>query len=66
MMKKLCGEIQGVLTEGEVSVQLTSLYQLVKINSLYDWNFLFLSPKQAILNKEANCTEPSPSIRIPW
>jgi hypothetical protein len=56
---------QGTLTEGEDSVRLTSLFQLVKISS-----FLYLKHylpffKQAALSEEVNGTEPSLSVSVP-
>jgi hypothetical protein len=48
------GQSQGILTEGEGSVQLTSLYKLVEIA-----NIIFLN------NEEVNSTEPSPSVSLP-
>jgi len=40
---------KGVLTEGEGSVQLTSLYQLVQISRFEHWKIYIFFTKQAIL-----------------
>jgi len=45
-----------MITEGEGSVQLASLYYLVQISCF----------KRCYLNEEVNCTEPSTSVTIPW
>ncbi len=59
--------VQGILTEREESVHLTSLYQLVQISCFQCWkSILFISYKTSFLEEEVNCTEPSPSVRIPW
>jgi hypothetical protein len=29
-------------------------------------NIIYFSAKQGTLNEEANCTEPSPSVSVPW
>jgi hypothetical protein len=50
----------------EGSVQLTSLYQLVKISSFLNWKYYIRFYKTSYLNEEVNCTEPSPSVSIPW
>jgi hypothetical protein len=56
---------QGILTKGEGSVQLTSLFLSVKISCFPDWNFIFIFYKTTYLNEEVNCTEPSPSVGVP-
>ncbi len=48
----------GILTEGEGSVQLTSLFWLQQT--------LFTLYKTSYLNEEVNRTEPSPSVSVPW
>jgi hypothetical protein len=58
--------MQGIVTEGEVSLRLTSLYWLVQINCVSYWNYIFLFCKTTYLNEDVNCTEPSPSVRFPW
>jgi hypothetical protein len=57
--------IQGSLTEREGSVQLASLYLVDYISSFLNGNIIFLFDKTSYLNEEVNCTEPSPSVRIP-
>ncbi len=47
---------QGILTEGEGSIRLTSFYYLAQIN--YFWN--------CYLNEEVKRTEPSPPVCVPW
>ncbi len=57
----------GSLTEGEGSVQLTSLYFLFEISSLLYWKlYLPFFTRTSYLNEEVNCTEPSPSVSVPW
>jgi hypothetical protein len=54
----------GILTEGEGSVQLTSLYYLVQISCFLNYyDFLY---KRAYLNKEVNCTEPFRLVLVAW
>jgi hypothetical protein len=58
---------QGSLTEVEGSVQFTSLYLLAYISCfLYGKYYLLFFYKTSYLNEEANCTDPSLSVRIPW
>ncbi len=58
--------IQGILTEGERLLEwLTSLYQLVQINGILYWNIFFPFYRTSYLNEEVNCTETSPSVRVP-
>jgi hypothetical protein len=54
---------QGILTEGEGSVQLTSLCLLVPFDIA---NIIYLFYQTSYLNEEVNCTEPSPSVSVPW
>jgi len=56
---------QGILPEGERSVQFTSLYQLVQISAFYTKATLFFFMKTTYLNVEVNCTESSPLVRVP-
>jgi hypothetical protein len=56
----------GILTEREESVQLTSSYNLVLICSFSLWRFTFIFYKTTYLNEEVNCTDPFPSISVPW
>ncbi len=56
--------IQGTLTEGEGSVQLTSLYYLVLINCFWYWEHHLLFYKTSYINEEVNCTEPSLSAIV--
>ncbi len=51
---------EGILTEGEGSVQLTSLYKFWNICFAY-WNYIFLFYKTTFLKDEVNRTDPSPS-----
>jgi len=51
---------QGSLTEGEGSVQFT--VDLLPLTSL---DQLLLIMKTSLLNEEANCNEPSPSVSVP-
>jgi hypothetical protein len=54
---------QGSLLEGEVGLlELTSLDQLL----LYIENIMYLFTKTSYLYEEVHCTEPSPSVSIPW
>ncbi len=57
---------QGILTEGEVSVQLTSLYLLVSSAPFNIENIIFLCYITSYLNEEDNCTEHSLLISVPW
>ncbi len=56
---------QGILTEGERSVWSTFLYIIVQISSFLNWKQYLLFSKSCYLNWEVNCTEPSPSVRLP-
>jgi len=56
---------EGILTDGEGSARLTSLYRLVQISCFSYWNYIFLFYKTTYLNEEVNCSEPSPSVRVP-
>jgi hypothetical protein len=47
--------MQGCLTEGEGSVQSTSLL----ISAAF-----YIENKRSYTNEEVNCTEPSPSVRV--
>jgi hypothetical protein len=58
--------IQGSLTEGEGSVQLTSLYQFRSAAFHIENINIYLYYKTRCLNEEVNCTESSPSVRLPW
>jgi hypothetical protein len=56
---------QGALTEGKGTVQLTSLKKCLKQNR----KIWFQYEKQLISTrkfKEVKCTDPTPSVRIPW
>jgi len=56
---------QGSLTERNGSVLLTSLNYPIQISFLCrSINQLFY--KTSYLNEEVNCTEPFPSVSIPW
>ncbi len=57
---------QGTLTEREGTVQLTSLYQPVQNSCFLYCKHYFLSYKTSYLNGEVICTEPFPSVCIPW
>jgi hypothetical protein len=59
-------QCQGILSEVEGSVQLTSLYWPVQINCFPYWNYIFFVTKTTYLNEEVNCTEPSLSSWVPW
>jgi hypothetical protein len=57
---------QGILTERErintaVLLVLTSSDKL-----LFKRNYIFLFYKTTYSNEEVNCTEPHPSVRVPW
>jgi hypothetical protein len=54
---------QGSLTEGEGSVQLASV---LKSAPFYVENITYLFKKMICLNEEVSCTEPFPSVSIPW
>jgi hypothetical protein len=62
---RLRHKLQGFLPEGEGSVRLSSLSLLVQIICFLYSNRIFLFYKASYLNKEVNCTEPSPSVRFP-
>jgi hypothetical protein len=53
---------QGIHAEGEGSVRTTSLNRLLFIRKKY----ISLLEKTSYLNKEVNCTEPFPSVKVPW
>ncbi len=55
----------GILTEGEGSVQLTSLYKPVQISRFNAENIHFLLYTTNYLNEEVKRTGPSPSVRVP-
>jgi hypothetical protein len=48
-----CSKLQGSLTEGENSVQLTFLYQLVKISCFCIANIIYSLTKQATLMRRS-------------
>jgi hypothetical protein len=58
--------VHGSLTEGELStvdrLEPTSLEELLLIVKLL-FSFCY---NTSFLNEEVNCTEPSPSISVPW
>ncbi len=54
---------QGLRTKGVV---LTSSYEPVQISCFSHQNYNFLFYKTTYLNDEVNCTENSPSVRVPW
>jgi hypothetical protein len=54
--------IQGSLTEREGSVRLTYLCSC----AFYDEYRIYLCYKTRYLNEEVNCTEPFPSVSVPW
>jgi hypothetical protein len=57
--------IQGTLTKREI--QLTSLHQTTLISSFFYWNcYLPFFYKTSYPIQEANCTERSPPVRLPW
>jgi hypothetical protein len=58
--------VQGILTEGDGLVQLTSLYQLNKIGCIWYSNHYLIFCKTNYLNEEVKRTEPSPSVSVPW
>ncbi len=56
--------LQGILTEGKGSVQLTSLYLLAYISHFFlSKNIIYIINKTHYLNEEVDSTEPSPSVR---
>ncbi len=56
----------GLHTKGEWSVRLNSLYKLSQISCFLYWKTnIFLFYKTSYLHKEVNCTEASPSVRVP-
>ncbi len=58
---------QGNLTEGEGSVQLTSLYWQVKVSCFRcSKHYLLFFIKMSFLDEEVNCTGPSASVSVPW
>ncbi len=57
---------QGSLTEGNDSVQLTSLYLIVKISSFFKWTNTHLFTNTGNLNEEVDSTDPSPAVSILW
>jgi hypothetical protein len=56
---------QGILAEGEGSVPQASSYQHAQISYFSRRNCTFLFYKTSYLLEEANCTDTSPSARIP-
>ncbi len=54
---------QRILPEGEILVQLTSLYQLIQISCFYTKKILFY--KTGYHNEKVSRTEPPPSVRVP-
>jgi hypothetical protein len=66
LSKFYSGIDQRSLTEGEGSVQLTSLSLLVKISCFSYWSYIFPFLQTTYLNEEVNRTQPSPSVRVPW
>jgi hypothetical protein len=57
---------QGIFYEREALVQLTSMYQLVRITCFLYLKYFRLIKNTGYLNKEFNCKEPSTSVRVPW
>jgi hypothetical protein len=56
---------QGILTEGEGSVRLTS-WVLTSLDLLLFTFKIYVLYKTSYLNEEVNCTEPFPLVRVPW
>jgi len=56
--------VQGILTEGEGLVRLTSLCWLVKISWILQRNIFFLLCKTSYFNQEVNCIKASPSVGV--
>jgi hypothetical protein len=54
--------VQGSLTEGDT----VDLLVLTSLDQFVFKNIIFLFYKTSYLNEEANGTEPSPSVSIPW
>jgi hypothetical protein len=62
-----CESQQGTLTEGEGSVQLTSLSDQIRSDAFVITNIFFLFLKKtSYLNEEVKRTEPSSLVSIPW
>ncbi len=59
-------QCQGILSEVEGSVQLTSLYWPIQIDCFSSETRFFFVTKTTYLNEEVNCTEPSLSVWVPW
>jgi hypothetical protein len=59
------GQIHGILTEGEVSVQLTSFHEVVWNSCFNAEKYFLLFNKTSYLNEEVKCTEPSIIVRVP-
>ncbi len=57
---------QGSQIEGDGSVRLTSLYQLVKISCFLYWKNYLPFLKNSYLSEEVSGTEPSPSVSVPY
>jgi hypothetical protein len=55
--------MQGILTGGKGSVQMTSLYYTVNI-SFFNTENIFSFYKTSYRNEEVNRTEPFPSVRV--
>jgi hypothetical protein len=51
---------QGILS----TIDLLALISLDDL--LFFENFIYLFTKTSYLNEEVNCTDPSPSVSIPW
>ncbi len=60
-----CYTHHGILTEGEGSVKLTSLYKLVQISSFDIENIDYLCYETSYYKKEVNYTEPFTSVSAP-
>ncbi len=58
--------LQGSLSEGEGSVQLTSFTNQFRSAAFYTENIIYLCYKTSCLGEELNCTAPSPSVSVPW
>ncbi len=60
-----CESQQGTLTEGEGSVQLTSLSDQIRSDAFVITNIFFLFFLTSYLNEEVKRTEPSSLVSIP-
>jgi hypothetical protein len=57
--------VQGILTEGG-RLSTVDLLALTSLDQLLLTQQILFFYKTSYLNEEVNCTEPSPSVSVPW